>query len=74
MNAKIQSKKEFYETLRKAKLFIPCKQEENGNINLQLLINNKGQQMIPAFFAKQSKKGNFDEKSLVEIRHAPIRK
>lgn len=73
MASNIQNKKEFYETLRKAKLFIACKREESGNISLQLLTNNKGQQMIPAFFTKQSKTGNFDEENLVEIPFEQLR-
>lgn len=73
MDVKIQSKKEFYEMLRKAKIFIPCEQEESGNITLQLLTNNKGQHMIPVFFAKKSNTGNFDEEKLVEIAFEQLR-
>ena len=66
MDNTTQDKQAFYRELQGRQVFIPCRKQGDGNITLELLVSNQGEQMIPAFYARGSAKGKFDEASLVE--------
>ena len=52
MSPKEQSKKTFYRALRDIDFLVPCQNKENGQITLELLSNQRGEQYIPVFFSK----------------------
>lgn len=66
-------KKIFYRSLTGRRVFIPCKEPENGETTLTLLVSNTGRQMIPAFFSKESQTGDFDVQSLAEFAFPMLR-
>ena len=66
MDNTTQDKQAFYRELQGRQVFIPCRKQGDENITLELLVSNRGEQMIPAFYARGSAKGKFDEASLVE--------
>ena len=66
MDNTTQDKQAFYRELQGRRVFIPCRKQGDENITLELLVSNRGEQMIPAFYARGSAKGKFDEASLVE--------
>lgn len=66
MDNTTQDKQAFYRELQGRQVFIPCRKQGDENITLELLVSNQGEQMIPAFYARGSAKGKFDEASLVE--------
>ena len=66
MDNTTQDKQAFYRKLQGRQVFIPCRKQGDENITLELLVSNRGEQMIPAFYARGSAKGKFDEASLVD--------
>ena len=73
MNSRTQNKRIFYRALAGISLYVPCKQEEAGKPEPQMMLNEQGERFVPAFFAKRSLKGDFDEKSLVEFAFPLLR-
>ena len=73
MNSRTQNKRIFYRALAGISLYVPCKQEEAGKPEPQMMLNEQGERVVPAFFAKRSLKGDFDEKSLVEFAYPLLR-
>lgn len=66
-------KKELYRKLQGMQLYVPCTIEKGGNITLELLMNNRGEQMIPAFVSKESDTGSFDSNRFTEFRFPMLR-
>ena len=73
MDNTTQDKQAFYRKLQGRQVFIPCRKQGDENITLELLVSNQGEQMIPAFYARGSAKGKFDEASLVEFAFPMLR-
>lgn len=69
----MMNKNILFNDLSHRKVWIPCHWDEEGKITLELLLNNEGKQFIPAFYAKNSKLGAFDENKLLEIEFSVLR-
>ena len=67
------NKKTFYRALQGLSLFIPCAENQKGEIVLRMLINGSGEQFVPAFFSRSSRIGDFPEKELVEFAFPKLR-
>lgn len=66
-------KKTFYRALQGLSLFIPCAENQKGEIVLRMLINGEGQQFVPAFFSRSSRIGDFPQNELVEFAFPKLR-
>ncbi len=66
-------RKTFYRALQGLSLFIPCAENQKGEIVLRMLINGDGQQFVPAFFSRSSHIGDFPENELVEFAFPKLR-
>lgn len=64
---------ELFNKLRYARVLIPCRKEENGSFQLEMLVNAKGQPFIPAFYARTSNVGKFEQGSLLELEFQQLR-
>ena len=53
MNSRTQNKRIFYRALAGISLYVPCKQEEAGKPEPQMMLNEQGERFVPAFFAKR---------------------
>lgn len=67
MNSKTQNKRIFYRALAGISLYVPCKEEELGKPELQMMTNEHGECFVPAFYGKRSLKGDYEENALVEF-------
>ncbi len=65
--------KTFYRALQGLSLFIPCAKDADGQILLRMLINENGQEFVPAFFSRGSHIGDFPENELVEFAFPKLR-
>ena len=50
MEHETQEKTTFYRSLMRRRVYIPCQKQEDGNLNLELLVSRTGEKMLPAFF------------------------
>ena len=64
MNSKTQNKRIFYRALAGISLYVPCKEEEQGKPELQMMTNEHGECFVPAFYGKRSLKGDYEENTL----------
>ena len=64
---------ELFNKLRYARVLIPCRKEENGSFQLELVVNAEGEPYIPAFYARTSNLGKFHEGSLLELEFRQLR-
>lgn len=51
MNSKTQNKRIFYRALAGISLYVPCKEEEQGKPELQMMTNEHGECFVPPFTA-----------------------
>ncbi len=65
--------KTFYRALQGLSLFIPCAKSADGQVLLRMLINENGQEFVPAFFSRGSRIGDFLENELVEFAFPKLR-
>ena len=61
-----------YRRLAEQKVWVSCERQQNGNINLELLLNQKKESYIPAFFDRRSGEGKL-RGTLVEIDFTVLR-
>ena len=73
MNSKTQNKRIFYRALAGISLYVPCKEEEQGKPELQMMTNEHGECFVPAFYGKRSLKGDYEENALVEFAFPLLR-
>lgn len=73
MNSKTQNKRIFYRALAGISLYVPCKEEELGKPELQMMTNEHGECFVPAFYGKRSLKGDYEENALVEFAFPLLR-
>lgn len=73
MNSKTQNKRIFYRALAGISLYVPCKEEELGKPELQMMTNEHGECFVPAFYGKRSLKGDYEENTLVEFAFPLLR-
>ena len=73
MEHETQEKTTFYRSLMRRRVYIPCQKQEDGNLNLELLVSRTGEKMLPAFFCRESQIGSFDAQSLVEFAFPTLR-
>mgnify|MGYP000153857393 FL=1 len=73
MEHETQEKTTFYRSLMRRRVYIPCQKQEDGNLNLELLVSRTGEKMLPAFFCRESQIGSFDTQSLVEFAFPTLR-
>ena len=52
MNSRTQNKRIFYRALAGISLYVPCKQEEAGKPEPQMMLNEQGERFVPAFFCQ----------------------
>lgn len=64
---KKEKQTELFRELVYRKVWIPCRKSANGAVTLELLMNEKQEQYVPAFFSRLSKLGNFTEEMLVQL-------
>ncbi len=63
----MENKDALFRELLNRRVWIPCVRDENGTVIMQLLVNHKEEQYVPAFYGKESKLGNFREETLIPM-------